>query len=60
MVTSGTLPLMKWRERSERRSEAVADLESEMDPLEFADRIALGTAKPFQVAVKEMLDQAGF
>jgi tetratricopeptide (TPR) repeat protein len=38
-------------------TEKVAELESALDPAEFSSRSEAGTAKPYQVAVKELLDQ---
>jgi predicted ATPase/class 3 adenylate cyclase len=38
-------------------TETVAELESALDPAEFSSRSEAGTAKPYQVAVKELLDQ---
>jgi len=38
-------------------SEALSSLESTLEPAEFSLRSEAGTAKPYQVAVKELLDQ---
>ncbi len=38
-------------------TEAVTELESALDVDEFSSRNEVGTAKPYQVAVKELLDQ---
>ncbi|MFV1963515.1 MAG: hypothetical protein ACC658_17010, partial [Acidimicrobiia bacterium] len=38
-------------------SEALSSLESTLGPAEFSLRSEAGTAKPYQVAVKELLDQ---
>lgn len=41
---------------SEIASEAIAELKEEMDPDEYSTAYARGTSRPFEVAVKQLLD----
>lgn len=57
---SSTQTVWEANSLKEIATEAMAELKSSLNAAEFSSRREAGTAKPYQVALKELLDQHTF